>query len=272
MIVKWPPGTGLAGHEEIMDRMDRIDREAVKKTFAAYTEQYNAADPKIRLKIDHTYRVAGLCDRISRTVPGTDSDLAWLTGMLHDVGRFEQVRRYQTISDTDSVDHAAFGADMLFQENLLDRFGTFDEKCREILEISIRNHNRFRIEEGLSDEYTAYCRILRDADKIDIFRVNTETPLEEIYNVTTKELRESPVSDAVKQGFREGCALLRSVRQTPADILVSHICLVYELEYPLSLQIVREQGYLDKLLDFRSDNRETNEWFEEMKAVLSSDK
>ena len=91
----------------------KIDREAVKKAFASYVAGYNADDPKIKLKIDHTYRVADLCDRIARTVPEVSPDLAWLSGMLHDVGRFEQIKRYNTFVDADSVDHAAFGADML---------------------------------------------------------------------------------------------------------------------------------------------------------------
>ncbi|MBR6452361.1 MAG: HD domain-containing protein [Lachnospiraceae bacterium] len=249
--------------------MKQIRRDAVKQAFASYTEHYNTADPKIRLKIDHTYRVADLCDQIASTVPEADRDLAWLCGMLHDVGRFEQVKRYHTFSDADSVDHAAFGADLLFLEHLLDHFGDFDERSKEILEISIRNHNRFRIDENVPEEYRTYCRILRDADKIDIFRVNTETPLEEIYNVSTKELKTAAVSEAVKQGFLEGRATLRSQRETPADILVSHICLVFELEYPISRQIAREQGYLNKLLAFRSDNPETNEWFAKMREVLN---
>ena len=43
-----------------------IDRERVKNTFAEYTSGYNATDPKIKLKIDHTYRVAELCELIAR--------------------------------------------------------------------------------------------------------------------------------------------------------------------------------------------------------------
>ncbi|MBO7422108.1 MAG: HD domain-containing protein [Oscillospiraceae bacterium] len=249
--------------------MNTLDRETVKNAFNAYTENYNASDPKIKLKIAHTYRVANLCERIADTVPSADKDLAWLSGMLHDVGRFEQVKRYNTFSDADSVDHAAFGADLLFKEHLIDSFGTFDKDCVDILETAIRNHNRFRIEEGLSDEYMTYCRILRDADKIDIFRVNTETPLEEIYNVTSEELKQAAVSDAVKNGFKEKRALIRNERKTPADILVGHICLVHELEYPISVKIAWEQGYLDQLLQFRSDNEETNEWFAYMRSALS---
>lgn len=245
-----------------------MNRDKIKQVFVSYTENYDPNDPKIRLKISHTYRVADLCERIAATVPGADKDLAWLSGMLHDIGRFEQVRRYGTFADAKSVDHAAFGADLLFTEGLISEFGEYDERTLDILERAIRNHNRFRIEDGLSDEYVTYCQILRDADKIDILRVNTETPLEEIYNVSTDDLKSSAVSDAVKQGFRERRAILRSMRLTTADILVSHICLVFELVYSVSVRIVREQGYLDQLLAFESDNEDTAAWFEYMRGAM----
>ena len=267
--------------------MKNTDRDAVKQAFAEYSDRYDSSDPKIKLKISHTYRVASLCDRIAETVPGAameptgmagtesspgiipvDRDLAWLSGMLHDVGRFEQVRRYNTFSDAQSVDHAQFGADLLFKEGLVDSFGDFDPEQKRILETAIRNHNRFRIEDDLSETYRAYCNILRDADKIDIFRVNIDTPLEEIYNVSSAELKRATVSDAVKQGFIEGHAIIRSARKTPVDILVGHISLVYELVYPISVELAKEQGYIRQMLDFSSENEDTRQWFEFMKKTL----
>ncbi len=248
--------------------MNKIDKEAVKQAFASYTAQYNSEDQKIKLKIDHTYRVADLCEKIAATVPGTNGKLAWLSGILHDVGRFEQVRRYNTFADAKSVDHAQFGADLLFVEGLIDSFGLYDESYKSLLETVIRNHNRLRIEEGLNDEYKAYCRILRDADKIDILRVNVETPLEDIYNVSSDELKRAAVTEEVKQGFREKHAIPRYVRKTPVDLLVSHISMVFELEYPLSWEIVWKQGYLNDMLQFESENEETQKWFEFMRKEL----
>ena len=81
----------------------KIERERVRETFREYTDAYDATDEKIKLKIDHTYRVAELCERIAKAEQ-----------MVHDVGRFEQLRRYGTFSDADSIDHAALGADILF--------------------------------------------------------------------------------------------------------------------------------------------------------------
>ena len=74
----------------------KIDRARAQRAFADYAAHYNTADPKVKLKIDHTYRVAALCERIanSLSLPPQDVDLAWLCGLLHDVGRFEQLRRY----------------------------------------------------------------------------------------------------------------------------------------------------------------------------------
>ena len=231
-----------------------MNRTRIKQTFAEYTSKYNASDPKIKLKIDHTYRVAALAERIAKTVTDVsiDTDLAWAMGMLHDIGRFEQVKRYGTFVDSESVDHAALGISILFDEGLLDSFGDFSEKERELIRISIANHNKFRIPEGMDDLTTACCNILRDADKIDILRVNCDTPLEDIYNVTTEELKKAAVSEEVKKGFVERHTVLRSLKHTPVDNLVGHICLVFELVYPVSTQ-------------FASDNPDTNAWIAYMR-------
>lgn len=65
----------------------KIERERVRETFREYTDAYDATDEKIKLKIDHTYRVAELCERIAKAeqMEKTEVDLAWLLGMLHDV-------------------------------------------------------------------------------------------------------------------------------------------------------------------------------------------
>ncbi|MBQ5475650.1 MAG: HD domain-containing protein, partial [Lachnospiraceae bacterium] len=93
----------------------RIDREHIKKRFQEYVERYDISDTKIKLKYDHTYRVAELSDRIAKSLNLTDEDrnIAWTLGMFHDIGRFEQVRRYGTFEDAKSINHAALSADIL---------------------------------------------------------------------------------------------------------------------------------------------------------------
>ena len=249
-----------------------IERRKVLDTFSEYTSHYNLADEKIKLKVYHTYRVAALCQRIANSLglSAEDTDLAWLTGMLHDIGRFEQVKNYNTFSDADSIDHAHYGVQILYDDGKIEDYlpGCQESPDYEIVRTAIWNHSAFRVEEGLDERSHMFCDILRDADKIDILKVNFDTPLEEIYNVTTKELANAPITDAVLEQFKEHHAIIRSTKRTAIDNLVGHIALVFELVYPESLRIVQEQGYLQKLLGFPSENPVTREQFSFMKKEI----
>ena len=108
----------------IEDKKLIIDYEYVKNKFVDYVSNYDPKNPKIALKIAHTYRVAELCKQIAESInlSKEECDLAWLMGMLHDIGRFEQVRRYNTFVDAESVDHALLGCEILFEEGYIKAF------------------------------------------------------------------------------------------------------------------------------------------------------
>lgn len=247
----------------------KIDRARALQAFSGYAAHYNAADPKVKLKIDHTYRVAALCARIAESLhlSAADTDLAWLCGILHDVGRFEQLRRYNTFIDAQSVSHAALSVSVLFDEGRI-RDYLDDSAADTLLRTAVEWHSAFRLPDGLDARTTMFCQILRDADKIDILRVNVETPMEEIYNVTTAQLRQSPVTPAVLDAFYEHHCILHSLKKHPADNAVGHASLVFELCYPESLRIVNEQGWLWKLLDFKTDNPATAQAFAAVTAEM----
>ena len=249
-----------------------MNRQRVQLEFEKYVSHYDTADPKIRLKIEHTYKVADLCERIARSLSMYEEEItaAWICGMLHDIGRFEQVHRFHTFIDAESVDHAKFGAELLFGEKkLICRFldkTDWHERIRD----AIYWHSAYRLPDSLKED--PFCQILRDADKLDILRVNLETPLEDIYNVTTEDLRQSMVTLEVMDAVKEHHTVLRSVKKTPVDHVVGHICLTFELVYPESRKIVRKQGYLDRMMHFESKNPKTLEQFgqirEEMQRYL----
>lgn len=247
----------------------QINREQVVETFKKYTDAYDASDEKVKLKIDHTYRVADLCEQIAvaEQLADADVELAWLLGMLHDVGRFEQLRRYGTFNDAESIDHAQFGADILFVDGGIRDYVT-DASEDELIETSIRVHNMYRVPNDMSPRTEKLSHILRDADKIDILKVNVEVPIEEIYNVTTEELRNAEVSEAVMKSFYEHTAIQKGIRQTVADHIVGHISLVFELVFAESTRIAKEQGYLDKLMNFQSHNVRTMAQFAEIRAEM----
>lgn len=280
----------------------KINREHIKKTFQEYTDRYDSANPKIKLKIDHTYRVADLCEQIAQSLElsAAEVDLAWLSGMLHDVGRFEQLRRYNTFSDAQSIDHARFAVELLYDEGLITDYvpeisttelvagartwrsmGGVNEShtsqsedmplsdISQTLRIAIGEHSAYRIQKGLDERTRMFCQILRDADKVDIFRVICDTPMEEVYGFQTKDILRSAITPEVMQAFYEHHAVLRKLKKCPADYIVAHGSLTFELVYPESLRIAKEQGYLKQMMSFQSENPDTAEIFEDLRKDLN---
>lgn len=247
-----------------------VNRKKVRDTFDRYVGMYNIEDEKIRLKAEHTYRVSELCQRIAEAshLSEEDTDLAWLLGMLHDVGRFEQVKRFGTFMDSQSVNHAEFGAELLFADGLIKDFIDAEIPDMELIRNAVAWHSAYRLPENLDDRTKMFCDILRDADKVDILRVNVEFSFEDIYNVSLEELKQCEVTEEVMQAVREKHAVFRDLRKTPIDYLVGHICLVYELVHEEAVRAVVNQGYLDRLLNFQSDNEKTMMQFAEIRANM----
>lgn len=286
----------LNGLIDVVESINKpvINRENVINAFAEYVRNYDPSDEKIKLKIDHTYRVAGLCQRIAESLglSEPDVDIAWLLGMLHDIGRFEQIRRFGTFNDVQSVDHAEFGADLLFKEGLIRKFaeGYYEEcelaepenqedeqiiknnehhnKDTGLLEMAIRQHNKYRVKEDLTERQRMFCDILRDADKVDIFKVNADIPMEIIYDVTTEELKNGVITKEVLESFYKKETVLKSVRRSAVDHIVGHISLLFELVYKESYRQAKEQGYVYKLLNFKSDVPEVNAEFDDMRKYV----
>lgn len=133
---------------------------------------------------------------------------------------------------------------------------------------SHRKYIAFRIDPQLNDREMLFAKVIRDADKIDILKVATDFPLEEIYNVATEQIHAHLITEEVIQQFRQKQAIFRDTKKVPIDNLAGHIALVFELEFPQSYEIVKEQGYLDRLLAFQSPNEGLMLQFQEMRQIM----
>ena len=235
-----------------------IDRDRALAEFKRYTDAYDSANPRIALKIDHTYRVAEACEAVARGEgwDKADVDLAWLCGLLHDMGRFEQLRRWDTFKDAESTSHAALGVEVLFGENPADaptatsiRFFVEDSGEDALIRASIAYHSDFRLPTGLDDRTMRFCRIVRDGDKLDIMRNIADSSVETILGIGAGEFLASGISDDTRRAFAEHRCVARSERHEPADFLVGLVCFMYELEFASSRALAREHGDIYRLLD-----------------------
>ena len=230
---------------------DRFSRESACRVFKDYVSRFDSSDPRISLKLKHTFMVAKLCDEIARSegLSETDTDLAWLCGLLHDIGRFEQVRRWDTFRDSASIGHAELGVEVLGTVEGA-RMSDFcdNEEWAGIAMRAVELHSRLKLPDDLDDRTRMFCEIVRDADKVDIVRVFSESDSQSVLGLAPDEFRNGSISDAAMAGFEERRCLGPRDRQANLDGILGVICFSFEIVSPSARSALDRLGYVDDLL------------------------
>lgn len=223
-----------------------IDITKAKKAFDEYVKRYNIYNKKIRLKILHIERTSNIARELAENLrlSQEDIELAQLIGLLHDIGRFEQVRIYNTFVDSKSINHGELGVKILFEEGLIRNF-IENNKYDEIIKIAIVNHNRNKIQEGINEKELLHCKIIRDSDKIDIFEILTFEDKKVAWE--SEDLSNDKISDEIYRQFMEDKTINYKDRKSSADILVSHFAYVYDFNFDYSLNYLKNSNNLNKL-------------------------
>lgn len=228
-----------------------IDILKAKKFFKEYISNYDITEPKINIKVVHMYNVAENARKIANGInlSEEEQDLAELIGLLHDIGRFEQVRLYHTFSDKISVDHGQKGVEVLFGDNLIRDF--VQESINDsIIYKAINNHNKFEIEKGLSEREMLHCKIIRDADNVDIFRavLDSKQKIEEFGHLGSDDISKEVLSTEFFEDFKKERLLMYSNAKNDMDIMVAIIAHIYALNFKKSLEIIKENDYINKFV------------------------
>lgn len=229
-----------------------IDFIKAEKEFKEYLKDYDMEDGNIKLKVVHTYEVVRKSEYIAK---GLDLDeenieLAKLIALLHDIGRFEQVKQKQDFLDNTGFDHADYGVKILFEENLIRKF-TSDEQYDDIIKKSIYNHNKYKIEEGLEDKKLLHSKIIRDADKLDNFRVKETENFINIfpsaYNPETINYEE--ICPKVYKDFMNHKSIKLGDCKTFIDHWICAIAFIFDLNFDISLKYIKNKNYIDILIN-----------------------
>ena len=230
--------------------------------FTEYVNNYDLEDYHIKYKYNHSIRVEKICEALAKSLNLNEEDtyIIKTIGLLHDIGRFEQLKLTGGYNDTE-FDHAAYGAMLLFKEGLIEKFDV-DPKYYDIIEFAILNHNRFKIDEVDDERKMMFARLIRDADKIDIFDAYTYL---KSYNITNID---DDVTNEVAIQFKKRESINRKIRRTKADLLLSVIAFVFDINYKESLEIIYEQKYLDELFNQIEDGDRFREYFEYAKDYI----
>lgn len=234
-------------------------QSTLKGRFKEYAEGFLKDDADLReaaaLKIGHTHRVCKNIVNIGTSVGCSDDDLAVaeIAALLHDIGRFEQFRRYHTFMDHKSENHAVLGAAIIQSQGILEEV---DDATATLIRSLVRDHNLAAIPDHESGRFLFFLKMLRDADKLDIWRVVTDyyhakdalgkkrNTAIELDLPDDKEISD-PIYDAVKN--RAVAPIIHA--KTLIDFKLLQMSWIYDVNFPFTFQSVLKNGYLEKIRD-----------------------
>ena len=234
--------------------MNREDLSHFKSWFADYVVGFYTNDPgniyAMRLKEKHTERV---CENIimlgnALGLPDPEMILAETMGLFHDIGRFKQYAVYGTFNDMESENHAQLGLREMAKHNVL-AVCTREEK--RYITKAIAYHNAASMPEDEDEKTLFYIRLLRDADKLDIWKVLTD-----YYKARDKHpnsvleigLPDNPAcSPQILTSIRRGRLARMQDLRTLNDFKLLQISWVYDLNFIPSFRMVKACKYIEQI-------------------------
>jgi hypothetical protein len=238
----------------VLRNITKKDLNDLKAWFDNYVYTFKTGDENqqknIALKEEHTRRVCREIFDIGKEL-GLDEHSLFLSetiALFHDIGRFEQYARYQTFVDSRSVDHALLGVKILEDNSVL---RSLDKPVQDLILQTIRYHNRATLPREETETCLFFAKLLRDADKLDIWRVVTDHYHQE------KDKR----NDAIEYGLPDTPVISGEVyhdlmNQKIVDIThvrnlndfkLLQIGWIFDINFSPTLQRVKTRHYLDMI-------------------------
>ena len=216
----------------------------IMNAFDEYTNKFDMNDNKLSYKYYHSYRVMNNMIVLAKNLNLSycDIKLAKCIGLLHDIGRFEQYKRYHSFNDK-LLDHGDYGSKIIKEKNILTKF-EIKEKDYEIVYKTIRNHNKYEIEPNLTKRELLFAKMIRDADKIDILYALNNSEIKSIIYEDDSDIR-----DEIKQQFLNHTLVKRDNKITTNENIVVIFSFVYDLNFNLSLDLIKYKQYYEKIYE-----------------------
>jgi len=243
--------------------MDRHELNDLKRWFTDYCGSFyslNREDQRnISLKEEHTRNVCGNIVQIARPLSLDDAriTLAEAIALYHDIGRFPQYQKFRTFKDSVSVNHAALGAKVLIENNVLQGLPRHE---RDIIVRAVALHNVYSIPGRLDKDMLLFLKLVRDADKLDIWRVAIEyygQPEDGRASAVGLGLPDIPgYSPEVLTALKSERMVQMSMLKTLNDFKLLQLAWIYDLNFSSSLRILESRQYIDGIAATLPQTRE----------------
>lgn len=256
-----------------MKELIRLSTDWFNKYYETFTELSENHQRIFEIKKEHSLRVADIALLLSDKLEWADDDkkLTFLIGILHDIGRFSQMLEFNTFSDEKSVDHAERAITVIKESGLLE---TLDISNKEPVFAAILNHNKFKIQDGLTGQQLLHSKLIRDADKLDIYRVLADYYSKrngDINHTLTWELQKGTVvSPAVAKEILSGKMVSKKNLVSEIDVKIMQLSWVYDLNFRPTFEYLMKHRYLENVYNSMPKNDLVIEIYRKIKVFTEN--
>ena len=208
----------------------------ITEKFETYVHEFDLTNFDLERKYRHSYRVMKLIEQLARSLKLSEEDvtLACIIGILHDIGRFEQLKETDSYDDS-KFEHADFGVHYLKKSHFLEQCHVPDA-WHSIIFTAIQLHNKYQIPEHLDEKTLLFTKLIRDADKIDILRLALEKNHE-----STGEIRKQVIDEFYQ---KKQIHILPDFSKK--EFVLVRLGFFYDLNFRKSFELVKEDDFLNK--------------------------
>jgi HD superfamily phosphohydrolase YqeK len=213
----------------------------------------------IKLKQIHTTHVCENIILIAKSLSQSKEQLiiAEIAALFHDVGRFKQVAVYGTFEDRKSENHGVLGYKILKESGVLNQI---PEKQAELILTAVKYHNALKLPDKLDKDSISLLKMLRDADKLDIWRVFLEffeLHINDRHSASGFELPDinGYNSEAIKNIFNKKVVLVAHLTSLN-DIKLMQLSWIFDLNFKETFRFMIERDYINKILASLPDTEE----------------
>lgn len=253
--------------------------DGLKDWFVSYVKSFKYTDiesqQNIDIKREHTERVIEEILDLGKKIGLNEHELnlAEIIALLHDIGRFEQYDRYKTFSDRKSENHAELGIKILNQHGVLNGL---DKHLQELILCSVKYHNLPALPGEETEACLFFSRLIRDADKLDIWRVVTE-----YYNrrngkrnaALELELPEMPgISAEVYNSLMNKQIVDSRYVKNINDIKLLQAGWIFDINFEPTLTCIINRHYMESLRDVLPKMKEITDVFDTIGSYIEDRK
>lgn len=217
----------------------------LKEYIDSFRDEKGSLHPLMEVKRTHSLRVRDNASEIASELgwSGELLDCALTAALLHDTGRFPQFAEWGTYYDGASLDHGDLGEKTLrefFPDEKLATYGRWED-----ILLAVRLHNKKELPAGIAATAAPLVRIVRDSDKLDVFRlVRMHVEEERINELLPRIIPSGGYSEAlVREVSTEKRASYSNVRSL-SDFLLVQLSWVFDLNFAPSFRMLRGDGVL----------------------------